>query len=355
MSRDSKVADYADGQFVVASLVGIGPLYYSMDSGESFYDFGKSSGERDWIAVTINYEGEKITAIARESMRHNVAISKGSMKNESLPLVRGDESDIASVYTSDDFGVTWVESSDEARPYSHLAASFDGDKVYVTVNGDTPSIMRSHDHGKRWVLVSVFPVAPIRWTSIVTDHGGDNVYVVSESSEDGGFLFVSEDKGKTFTVRSELGLKKWSGLYPQNWGDRIFLTAYNDPRVYYSKDVGRTYEAVAELPYVNSSLCVSFEQYGGGFIYAIKAGEYIMKSFDKGHTFHADVVSGKKNWNKCLMTSFGTFDVISTEDGFYSDKAPTTPLTDEQVGYPFRFGGPLETSDNNLLSEVTMR
>ena len=50
MSRDSKIADYADGQFVVASLRGIGPLYYSMDSGESFYDFRKSSGEKDWVA-----------------------------------------------------------------------------------------------------------------------------------------------------------------------------------------------------------------------------------------------------------------------------------------------------------------
>merc|ERR1711871_679742 len=228
--------------------------------------------------------------------------------------IRNDGSDSASVFTSADFGVTWAESTDEVGHYTNLAVSFDGDKVYVAVNGNNPSIMRSHDQGKRWAWASDFPVAPGKWVSIATDHGGDNVYVASESSEDGGFIFVSENKGKTFVVRSELGMKKWSGLYPRNWGDRIFFTAYDDANIYYSKDVGLTYEIAAQLPYVNSSLCVSFEQYGGGFIYAIKAGEYIMKSFDKGLTFHADTVSGKKNWNKCLMTSFGTFDVISTRD-----------------------------------------
>ena len=95
MSRDSKIADYADGQFVVASLRGIGPLYYSMDSGESFYDFRKSSGEKDWVAVAVNYEGEKITAVA-----------KGPVSFDSETGAKDDGSDTAGIFTSSDFGVT---------------------------------------------------------------------------------------------------------------------------------------------------------------------------------------------------------------------------------------------------------
>ena len=52
------------------------------------------------------------------------------------------------------------------------------------------------------------------------------------------------------------------------------------------------------------------------------------------------------------MTSMGTFDVISVRgDGFWTDKAKALPLTDEQIGFPFRSTGP-ETEDNNVLQEV---
>ena len=207
--------------------------------------------------------------------------------------------------------------------------------------------------------MSDFPVAPVKWIHLSCDHSGENVYAATEENSEGGLIFTSEDKGRTFVARSSLGMKPWSGLYPQNWGDRFFFTAYDDPNIYYTKDVGATFSIAGQMPRLNSTLCVSFEQYGGGFIYTIKPGEYIYKSFDKGSTFHADVSSGKRQWQKCLMTAFGTFDIVSVygvngtnEDaGLWTDKADTSPLTLEQIGYPFRHGGPF-TDDNNLLSEV---
>merc|ERR1719359_486173 len=64
MSRDSKVADYADGNFIIAAVED-DALYYSSDSGRTFTTNQKSSGVRDWLAVTVNYEGEKMAALVR--------------------------------------------------------------------------------------------------------------------------------------------------------------------------------------------------------------------------------------------------------------------------------------------------
>ena len=77
------------------------------------------------------------------------------------------------------------------------------------------------------------------------------------------------------------------------------------------------------------------------------------KSFDKGLVFHKDTSVGIQDWDKCLMTSMGTFDVVSVKgQGFFTDKAYPSPLTDEQIGFPFRYSGPI-TSEPNVLQEVT--
>jgi len=247
MSRDSKIADYADGQFIVAAVEGES-LYYSSDSGETFTSYGDSAGVRDFIDLTINMEGEKLAFIAGGKSRA-----------------------VCSLFTSTDFGVSWTQSKKAGTgQFVQLAANFAGDRLFIAVNGDVPAIKYTTDGGYKWTEKNTFPVPPGTWTLLEVDHNGDNIYAASEQSTvSGGLMFRSVDHGKTFTVISAIGTKNWLGIYPQNFGDRVFFTAYNDTNIYYSKNNGDTVQITGVMPVVNSKLCVSFEQYGGGFIYAL--------------------------------------------------------------------------------------
>jgi hypothetical protein len=128
MSRDSKTADYADGQYIVAAVEG-GTLYYSADSGETFNSYSASAGVRDWMAVTINYEGEKLSALVRGT---DTATVSGST--------------LCTVIRSKDFGYTWTRSTKAGTgEFAQLVANFEGSKLYMTVNGEIPAIKRSYD------------------------------------------------------------------------------------------------------------------------------------------------------------------------------------------------------------------
>ena len=74
-----------------------------------------------------------------------------------------------------------------------------------------------------------------------------------------------------------------------------------------------------------------------------------------GNTFHKDSTSGSLDFNKCMMTSYGTFSLVSSDsEGFFiSDKATSLPMTMEQIGVPFRPFIP-EVRDPNILSAIAM-
>ena len=67
----------------------------------------------------------------------------------------------------------------------------------------------------------------------------------------------------------EPGQKFYHGIYAQNWGDRAFFTAVDDNTVWYTRDVGKSVEVAGQTPYANASLCASFEQFGGGYLFAV--------------------------------------------------------------------------------------
>jgi hypothetical protein len=248
MSRDSKIADYADGQLLVAAVNGDG-LYFSSDSGNSWdvYDVA-SYGVHNWLGVTINYEGEKLAV-----------------------LVKGETPADTTLYRSSDFGVTW-KLSKKAGPgnYGHIAGSFEGSKLYITDNGEIPAIKYTYDQCKSFGVTKNFPVPPGKWVALATDFFGENVYAASEQSSLGGMVYVSTDKAKSFSVIFSLGIKFWSAIYPQNWGSHVFFTAFDDTSIWFSKNAGDNVVIAGHAPYVNASLCVSFEQHGGGFVYAVK-------------------------------------------------------------------------------------
>ena len=247
MSHDSKVADYADGHFIVAALEN-DTLYYSSDSGETFTNYGNSSGVHNWLGVAINYEGEKLIAIGYDS-----------------------DPKQASVYRSSDFGISWKRSNKAGSDqYALLSTDMQGNKVYIAVNGPRPYIKYSYNQGETWSSFTNFAVNPVEWVALTTDYSGTYVYAASLQSSDGGFIYRSRDKAKTFSILQSLGMKQWSGIYPQNWGTRTIFTTKNDLNYWFTKDAGESVVARGNLPFTNASLCVSFEQIGGGFIYAVK-------------------------------------------------------------------------------------
>ena len=225
----------------------------------------------------------------------------------------------------------------------------------MTRNGEEPAILRSTNQGNTWTIFTEFPLPPIEWVLPETDHGGSSVYAANrESAEAGGFIFSSGDKGNTWQVLTTAGTQHWHGLYAQNWGDRAFFVSGDDLKIHYTKDSGVTTEITGEVPYQNGSYCVSFEQFGGGYITAVKENDYMYRSFDMGAHWHKDVHSGQRKWMSCKMTAYGSFDLVNVRnEGIYQDRGFALPLTEEQVGWPFRYAGPT-TDENNMLMEVAI-
>jgi len=88
------------------------------------------------------------------------------------------------------------------------------------------------------------------------------------------------------------------------------------------------------------------------YSFLLTQGSPVYKSFDQGRTFHTVTYSGLLDYSACLTTSLATVSVVSViGDGFYTDKAPSAPLSPEQIGFPYR---PVGIDTQDLLTDVGM-
>jgi hypothetical protein len=103
------------------------------------------------------------------------------------------------IFLSNDFGETWTKSSTTSphhhNPFSHVAVSSDGMKIYVTVY-NTKSIYWSHDGGATFTLREI-DEDRLAARSICTSDDGS--VVALGSWHWGGGIYVSTDSGATFS------------------------------------------------------------------------------------------------------------------------------------------------------------
>ena len=160
--RWDSVASSSDGAKLVAAVEG-GQIYTSLDYGATWT---AQDSVRNWTSVASSSDGTKLVAVARanqiftstnsgatwtprESARlwRSVASSGDGTKLAAAVYASGDSSFI---YTSADSGITWtVRANDAARYWQAIAMSQDGSKLVASSYMGT--VYTSQDYGATWI------------------------------------------------------------------------------------------------------------------------------------------------------------------------------------------------------------
>ena len=179
----------------------IGPAIFNAEIG--IVNESTAAGSRDWAAVYVSADGQKIVAVA---------------ENDYL-------------YTSADGGANFTaRTSAGSRLWTSVAMSADGQKVvaaatseylYASVDGGANFTAITSPGGKNWVSVAV---------------SADGQKIVAAAY--GDYLYTSADGGANFTARTSTG--NWISVAASGDGQKIVVVAFDD-YLYTSADGGANF------------------------------------------------------------------------------------------------------------------
>ena len=233
------IASNSDGTKLVAVSGGYddatssynGSIYTSQDSGVTWQN-RTPEGHHHWYSVASSADGVKLVAAYR-----NYNNSKGAFEG--------------AIYTSQDSGATWQESTSAGLHYWYsVSSSADGTKL-VAVSRDYNSTSRlyqgaiytSQDAGATW---QQHTGAGLRsWVdAAVSDDGTKIAAAVGRGSENGasnGYIYTSQDAGVTWQERTTPGVQAWTAITLSADGSRLAATA-SQGAIYTSHDSGNTWQ-----------------------------------------------------------------------------------------------------------------
>lgn len=182
----SAVASSADGTRLVAAVTN-GQLYVSSDSGLTWLPQATS---RNWMSVASSANGARLVA-----------------------------ADVAGgIYTSSDFGASWASRVRDGRWYA-VASSADGMRL-IAGELDSGELMRSIDGGGTWAVVLD---NNSWWRSVASSANGMKLIAV------GDLVYVSEDGGQEWTLRSSNTAESWQSAAITADGARLYAGGYSKP------------------------------------------------------------------------------------------------------------------------------
>jgi photosystem II stability/assembly factor-like uncharacterized protein len=255
----SGVASSADGLKLAASCLYLGPgtsvpggIYTSTNGGTNWTLTSAPAGYWNGIASSTN--GTRLAAI----------VSGGGL------------------YTSTNSGATWQPAS---APFSGVAIACSADGTRLLVAGLSTNshraIFTSPDFGATWVSNSV-PVNEA-WFAVASSYSGSNLVVAANSDTSGnnpGVIYTSANAGGTWRSNNVPGIY-WNGVASSGDGSRLVAVAGGSV-LYTSADGGNTWVSVPGLSGYFTGAAVSGD---GSRALAVASSGFIYSSFDGGVTW----------------------------------------------------------------------
>ena len=159
-------------------LVPLGPAIVSAAPGDMNWsrpNMGDTGDDAPWSNVAVSDNGQVMVAAAEQE-----------------------------IYVSKDAGATWASSpfdTGQISSFYSVAISNDGSKI-VTVDWDG-SVYTSNDYGVTWLERT--GAGSGRWSGVAMSGDGSKI----AANADNGYLYTSNDSGATWTVRTGIGPWGW--------------------------------------------------------------------------------------------------------------------------------------------------
>lgn len=204
-----------------------------------------------------------------------------------------------SVYTSDDYGVTWKKRTTANRQWTAITSSSDGTRLAATVNGG--DIWTSTDSGATWVIRDEDNRF---WTSITSSSDGTRLAatVLTTGLLSTGRVWTSVDSGKTWKARADAGDRLWSDIASSSNGTRLVATV-NPGNIYTSSNSGASWSVVRSAGSKQWSSVASSAD--GLKLAAVADNGGIFTSTDGGESWQ-ESFGEKKAWKSIASNSDGT-------------------------------------------------
>jgi len=150
---------------------------------------------------------------------------------------------LAGVYTSDDFGVTWIDRSAagdaQGNPiygrkyWRSIASSEDGSKLAAVAAEANGGVFTSDDFGVNWIDRSAAggagnPISGTKnWRSIASSDNGERLAAVVGHGVvgHGGGIYTSENSGETWAHQSSAGNRNWQSIASSSDGNKLAAAA----------------------------------------------------------------------------------------------------------------------------------
>jgi len=164
-----------------------------------------------WLSVASSADGAKLVAVDWED-------SSGGR-----------------IFTSSDFGITWIPRNTGSNDFwNAVASSADGSKLVVTAERQ---IYTSTDSGVTWIpRTPRQPDGSPLWSSVASSADGSKLVATMYN----GRIYTSSDTGTNWTARESV--RGWYSVASSSDGSKLVAAAYNG-QLYTSSDSGASWTA----------------------------------------------------------------------------------------------------------------
>jgi photosystem II stability/assembly factor-like uncharacterized protein len=180
------------------------------------------------------------------------------------------------IYRSEDFGINWKKITCCDRSWWTISSSGDGEKIvaaeYISPKG---TISTSVDGGKSWS--DSLSAGRRNWYKVASSLDGSKIAAIDV----GGFIYTSEDFGVNWKANTSVGQKTWWSIDISGDGSVIAAVA-EDSNIVISNDSGISWKSVLLLKGNQwNSIAISGDgskifalgDYGAGLYFSVDSGK----------------------------------------------------------------------------------